>query len=88
MSAPDRFRKYTILPDSPGVNAFVITPSANTLPEATRAIYVGTSGNLDVTFVGGGRVTFTGIQPGFYPLRLSRVWNSANTTASNLVGIV
>ena len=48
-----------------------------------RGLYVGTTGNVAVEMVGGGSVTFVGIQ-GVLPVRPRRVL-TAGTTASDIV---
>lgn len=73
---------------SPADNAAAVTPSDSTdLTYISRALYVGTGGNIVVTMMGGGDVTFPNVQDGtFLPIRVSRV-KSTSTTASNIVNI-
>lgn len=73
---------------SPADNAAAVTPSDSTdLTYVSRALYVGTGGNIVVTMQGGGDVTFTNVQDGsILPIRVSRV-KSTSTTASNIVNI-
>ena len=74
--------------DSPAVDAFVITPSANRLPRDIRSIYVGTGGNVNVITFRGTTVLFTGVPSGsILPVRCTHVL-SASTTASAMVGLV
>lgn len=71
--------------DSPAKHAAAVVPSdAADLPNASRAIYVGTTGDLKVTMVGGETVTFKTVPVGVLHLRIARVW-STGTTATNLV---
>lgn len=74
--------------DSPAGNAAAITPSDSTdLPTVTRAIYVGTGGDLKVTMRGGQTVTFKAVPQGtLLPIRATRVWNPVGT-ATDLVGV-
>jgi hypothetical protein len=74
--------------DSPASSAFAITPNDGAdLPSHTRALYVGSGGNLVVTLVGDtAAVTLVGLQPGYHPLRAKKV-ASTGTTASGLVGL-
>lgn len=88
MSATDNFSSNTSGLDSPAQNAAAITPSDTTdIAVVTRAIYVGTGGDLKVTMRGGQTVTFKAVQGGtLLPIRVSRVL-STGTTAANLVGV-
>jgi hypothetical protein len=73
----------------PGQNSFAITPSDSAqLPYVTRAIYVGTAGNIAVMLVNDSApVTLMNAVAGsVLPFRVAQVMNT-NTTASNLVGI-
>lgn len=73
---------------SPATAAETIAPSNTVaLSHVTRAIYVGSAGDLRVTLVGGGTVTLTGVQGGvIYPLRATHVL-ATGTTATGLVGL-
>ncbi len=71
----------------PAHHATAVAPSnTNDLPSASTAIYVGGSGNLRVTMLGGELVTFTGLPAGWHPIRVTRVW-ATNTTATNIVAV-
>jgi hypothetical protein len=71
----------------PAHHAMAVTPSnTNDLPAASTAIYVGGSGNLRVTMLGGELVTFTGLAAGWHPIRVTRVW-ATSTTATNIVAV-
>ena len=63
--------KVTNQPRS-AVDAQTITASTTaTLSSLTRAIYVGTAGNLSVKFSSGGStVTFSNVSNGYHPLPL------------------
>lgn len=56
----------------------------------TRALYVGTSGNLTVLMAndygGTSQVTFTNVPAGVFPVQVTRVV-SATTTALNIVAL-
>jgi len=58
---------------------------ANDLGYATRALYVGTQGNLKVVTVQEDTVTFVGIQ-GILPVRVKQIY-STGTTASDVIGL-
>ena len=74
--------------DSPANHAAAVTPNDGAdLAYATRALYVGTTGDLEVITVGGETVVFTAVPGGtFVPVRAARV-KAANTTASNIVAL-
>ncbi len=84
----DEFQNYAAGLTAPARDADAITPSDTTdLPSATRALYVGEAGDLQVQMVSGQTVTLSNVQAGIvYPLRVSRVL-AAGTTATGLVGL-
>lgn len=72
----------------PAVNAIAVTPSdtVSLTPNPTRALYVGTGGNVAV-LIGTNTITFTGVLGGtILPICVTRV-NATNTTASNIVAL-
>ena len=73
--------------DGPANSGFAVTPSDTAdLAFYTRAIYVGTSGNVKVDFVGSGSgVTLTGVS-GLLQVRVKRIY-STGTTASNITAL-
>ena len=72
----------------PVVFAATVTPNDSTdLTNVTTAIYIGTTGNMQVTMMGGAAgstVVFANLPVGWQPIRASRIW-ATNTTASNIV---
>lgn len=74
---------------APADEALAITPSdADSIP-ATRAIYVGSAGNVKVTMAGpaANDVTFTGVLAGsFLPIMVTKVF-ATGTTAANMVAL-
>jgi hypothetical protein len=71
----------------PAHYAVAVTPSDTTdLVAASTAIFVGGAGNLRVTMLGGGIVTFSGLPVGWHPIRVTRVWGTS-TTATNIVAV-
>ena len=73
--------------ESPGYDAVTVTPSdSNDLAITSRAIYVGTSGDLRVTTASGSIVTFVAVPEGMLPMRVSRV-HASGTTASDIVAV-
>lgn len=85
----DRFSKHTSSLESPATGAFQITPDDNNdLQEITRALYVGTSGDISITMMDGQEVLFSTVPAGMIlPIRAVRI-KSTNTTATNLTGLV
>jgi hypothetical protein len=70
----------------PAHHAVVVTPSStDDLPAASTAIYVGGSGGLRVTMLGGEIVTFNNLPVGWHPIRVTRVWPSS--TATNIIAV-
>lgn len=77
-----------MLSTSPGEHAFAVTPHNTTqLEHATRGIYIGGTGNLKVTTVGGEEEVFVGIAAGvIHPIAAIIIW-STGTTATSIVGV-
>ncbi len=57
-----------------------------TFANLTRAVYVGTAGNLSVVFSDGSTVTINDAANGYHPLQLSGI-NGTGTTAGNVVAL-
>ena len=84
---PDIFEDRTSGLESPGYDAATVTPSdSNDLAVTSRAIYVGTSGDLRVTAASGSVVTFVNVPEGLLPMRVSRV-HASGTTAADIVAV-
>lgn len=74
---------YPMFPES----AEVVVASDTVNFSSPSVIYVGTSGNVNVTTAAGDTVTFSNVQSGsIIPVRIKRVWVT-DTTASNIVRI-
>lgn len=87
----DRFSKDEVLLDSVAVSGFSITPNNDVaLIQTTRAIYIGTSGNVNVEMIGfedaNVDILFENVPVGILPIRVSRIYSS-NTTATGLIGL-
>lgn len=66
-------------------NAAAVTPNdATDLAHESRAIYIGTAGDLKVTMAEGQVVTFTAMQQGWHPIMATRIW-ATGTTAGGIV---
>jgi hypothetical protein len=84
----DRFGAYADSPDAPAAQAFAIVPSDGAeLPAVTKAIYVGSSGDVTLRPVQGAvDVTYRNVPAGAYlTVRASHV-RATGTTAGDLVG--
>jgi hypothetical protein len=49
-------------------------------------LYIGTSGDVTVTTVGGNDVTFANVPVGVLPIRVKRVW-ATGTSATGIIAI-
>jgi hypothetical protein len=67
--------------------AVAVTPSDATIIPVTRALYIGTGGNLVVRMAGTqADVTFANVAQGIFPIQVDMVY-STSTTASNIVAL-
>lgn len=84
----DSFSDYKSGLTAPAEAAEVITPNnTEDLDFVTRALYLGQSGDVNVTLKSGDTVVLRNMQAGvFYPLRVSRVLVTG-TTATDIVGL-
>lgn len=84
----DAFDDHAVGLTAPAQHAESITPSNGTdLVTATRALYVGQTGNVRVRLVTGDVVTLANMQGGvIYPVRVAQVFDTG-TTAADLVGL-
>jgi len=85
----DNYNTYKPGLTSPANKAFTITPNdVSELEEVTRALYVGSSGDISLIMKSGQTIIFSGVSAGsILPIRVSHI-NSTNTTASNIIGLV
>jgi len=89
MTAINTFNQRGGNPSDPGQSSFAITPSdTNQLPFVTRAIYVGTGGNIAVQLLNDSSavILMNAVAGSLLPFQVKQVMNT-NTTASNLIGI-
>ena len=88
MPASNTYSRKKFDLSGPATNAVVVSPNDSTdLTYVTRAVYVGTTGNLKVTMSDSGTVLFTGVVAGStLPIRVSRIW-STTTTASTIIAL-
>lgn len=66
--------------------AVAVTESDSTVIPETRALYVGTTGNLNVTMADGQTVLFTAVPVGIFPIQVTKVL-STSTTASTIIAL-
>lgn len=70
---------------APAANAAAVTPGASALANPSRAVFVGTGGNLNVTMVGGQTTLFTNVPDGTtLPIRVTHIL-ATSTDADNIV---
>ncbi len=75
--------------NGPAGDFFAVTPNDTAdLPQVTRALYIGTTGNLTIVAASGAQARFTGVPGGtVLPVRVARVL-ATGTDAGGLVGLV
>lgn len=85
---PDVYDSLSPSLSSPAINGQTIAPSnSNLLTNVTRAIYVGSVGDVAIEFVSGAQVTLQAVPSGtILPVRAQKVLSS-NTTATGLIGL-
>ena len=88
MAAVDKFATHgAVAPGAPITDAAAVTPSDSAaLPNVTRYLYIGVTGNVKVDFhLSGTGVTLMALAAGvFHPLRVVKVY-ATGTTATNIV---
>lgn len=72
----------------PAAFGVAVTPSNDTVLTATRGLYIGAAGNLNVVMAGDGGTVFFGTVPAasILPIRVTKVL-STSTTASGIVAL-
>lgn len=71
-------------------DAALVTASDSTIIPVTRALYIGTSGNLSVRLAGqSNNVLFSNVPVGIFPIQVDMVYatTGGSTTASNIVAL-
>lgn len=82
----DPFKNLGMSLSSPAVNAAEVTPDDSVdLPVTTRALWVGSAGDLAIRTAGGDVVTLAGVA-GMVPVRVDRVL-ATGTTAGAVVAL-
>ena len=85
----DRFTGREPGIDGPATHGFAIVPNNDiALSEVTRALYIGTAGDVAVLLASGASVTLSNVPAGaLLPVRAQRVL-ATGTTANAIVGLV
>lgn len=82
----DAFRYHAAGLESPARRADEVAPNDSAdLSNFSRALYIGTAGNVRVTTVDGDTVTLTGAS-GFLPICVKKVF-ATSTTAAGIVAL-
>jgi hypothetical protein len=86
---PDRFESLSPSISGPAISGFPVSPSdAADLPETTRALYIGTGGDLTVMMTTGEALLLKEVPQGVVlPLRVTRVFQTG-TTAADIVALI
>jgi hypothetical protein len=63
-----------------------VTVSDATVIPVTRALYIGTSGDVSVRMADQTTITFVGVPVGIFPIQVDQVLSTA-TTASNIIAL-
>lgn len=74
-----------------GASAVTVSDASADANGPFKALYIGAAGNVKVTMVDTGDVTFVGVQAGsILPVAVSRVWSTGTTVATpntNIIGL-
>lgn len=86
---PDRYAGTAAGLESPAFHGFAVTPNDSAeLSEVTRAIYVGSAGDVAITMSSNATIIMENIPAGtLLPVRVRKV-SATGTTASALIGLV
>jgi hypothetical protein len=71
---------------SSALDAVAVTASDATTIPVTRALYVGTGGNIKVRMASGASVVFTNVAAGVFPVQVDMVYTTS-TTASGMFAL-
>jgi hypothetical protein len=71
---------------SSALDAVSVTASDATIIPVTRALYVGTGGNLKVRMASGNSVVFTNVAAGVFPVQVDMVYTTS-TTATGIFAL-
>lgn len=86
MPTIDKFESHAPSETGPVTDAVAVSPSDTVdLAYMTRALHIGTPGDLRVDTADGSTVTFVNIAAGWHPVRVTRIW-ATGTTAADIIG--
>jgi len=63
-----------------------VTPSNSTVLTPTRALYIGTTGDVSVLMMNDETILFKAVAVGILPVQVTKVF-ATNTTATNIVAL-
>lgn len=67
---------------APAHDAIAVNPNDATVIPMTRALYIGTTGNLTVRMADGHNATFSTVPVGIFPIQVDMVLNTGTTAAA------
>ncbi len=70
----------------PAMSAVAVTKSDSTVIDITRALYIGTTGDLAVRMADGNTITFKTVPVGLLPIQVDKVL-STGTTAAEIIAL-
>ena len=70
----------------PAMAAVAVTKSDSTILDVTRALYIGTTGDLAVRMTNGETITFKTVPVGILPIQVDKVL-STGTTAAEIIAL-
>ncbi len=80
----DFFKDYRVELHSPARDSFSVTPDDSAdLPHVARALYIGVSGDVRMTTIGGTDITYKSVPVGFFEHGATRIWVTG-TTATDI----
>lgn len=71
---------------SPGQHAALVSPSDSAdFANVSRALWVGTAGDIKITTQGGETLVWPSVTVGWHPMRLTRIWATGTTATGMMV---
>ena len=85
----DKYQGFNNQPETllqSAVGGVAVTPSDTTNINATRALWIGGTGDVAVTFQDGTALTLASVPVGLLPIRVTQV-KSTGTTATSIIAL-